>query len=367
MTPYEERFKRIKAAVALESVDKIPFVPCGAAFNAKVCGVKMADYLKSMRYNCTVNLRALDIIGGVDGVQATITSPDTLPLIWLSETKVPGRDRGMSDDELWQVNEKELITDEDYDDILSKGFDRWYFGFLKNRLGDPLWKAMPYFLYYKRSEQRFKKAGYPSINMGALAAPFEMYCGGRSLQTFFAKDLRQDPDKIEEVFKVTQAARIKFYSRLLDFYRPFGMWVGAWRGTSSMISPKWFERFCWPYLLELAELCLSKGVTPIFHLDTCWDKGLEYFSCLPKGKCIMALDGTTDIRKAKQVVGDRMCIMGDVPASLLSLATEEEVYHYSQALIRDIGPTGFILSSGCDVPFNAKLENVRMMIRACEN
>jgi hypothetical protein len=106
MTPYEERFKRIKAAVALESEDKIPFVPCGAAFNAKVCGVKMADYLKSMRYNCTVNLKALDIIGGVDGVQATITSPDTLPLIWLSETKVPGRDRGMSDDELWQVTKK---------------------------------------------------------------------------------------------------------------------------------------------------------------------------------------------------------------------------------------------------------------------
>ena len=79
----------------------------------------------------------------------------------------------------------------------------------------------------------------------------------------------------------------------------------------------------------------------------------------------MALDGQTDIRAAKEVVGDKMCIMGDVPATLLAFDTAENTYDYCRALIRDVGPTGFMLCSGCDIPFNAKLENVQMMSKAC--
>ena len=34
------------------------------------------------------------------------------------------------------------------------------------------------------------------------------------------------------------------------------------------------------------------------------------------------------------------------------------------SLIRELGPHGFILQSGCDIPANAKLENVRAMVAA---
>jgi uroporphyrinogen-III decarboxylase len=40
---------------------------------------------------------------------------------------------------------------------------------------------------------------------------------------------------------------------------------------------------------------------------------------MPKGKCVLQLDGSTDIYKAKEIVGDRVCIQGDVPAALLTL------------------------------------------------
>ena len=366
MTAYDERLKRIMAAIAFEPVDRIPLVPCGTSFNAKVCGVKLADYVKSMPYNCTVNMKAAELIGGIDGVQNPIYSPDTLPLLWLSEVKIPGRSKGMSDDELWQVNEKELVKSEDYDLILSMGFYKWFNKFQRERLGNPIRKSIPFFLYLRRAIQRFRKAGYVCMNIGALATPFEMFCGGRSLESFFGEDLIEYPDKLQKVFRVTQAESMKTYAKMLNVFKPLGIWVGGWRGTPSMLSPDMFERFCWPYMEELANLCISKGVIPVFHLDSCWDNGLKYFNCLPAGKCIMALDGTTHICKAKETVGSKMCIMGDVPASLLAWGTENEVYEYCRGLIRDIGPNGFILSSGCDIPFNAKLENVRAMGAACK-
>jgi uroporphyrinogen-III decarboxylase len=49
---------------------------------------------------------------------------------------------------------------------------------------------------------------------------------------------------------------------------------------------------------------------------------------------------------------------------MLYLEEPEDVYDYSAKLIRELGPEGFILHSGCDIPANAKLENVRAMVAA---
>ena len=78
----------------------------------------------------------------------------------------------------------------------------------------------------------------------------------------------------------------------------------------------------------------------------------------------MATDGETDLFKAKKILGGHMCLMGDVPATMQCLGSPDEVYEYSTRLIRELGPEGFILQSGCDIAANAKLENVRAMVAA---
>jgi uroporphyrinogen-III decarboxylase len=84
---------------------------------------------------------------------------------------------------------------------------------------------------------------------------------------------------------------------------------------------------------------------------------------LPRGKVVLEIDGTTDIFKAKEVLGDHLCIMGDVPAQLLKLGTPDDVRAYVKKLIDVVGKGGgFILSSGCDVPVDAKPENVKAVI-----
>jgi uroporphyrinogen-III decarboxylase len=56
--------------------------------------------------------------------------------------------------------------------------------------------------------------------------------------------------------------------------------------------------------------------------------------------------------------------MGDVSAAMLFMESPDNVYDYSSRLIRELGPEGFILHSGCDIPTNAKLENVKAMVAA---
>src|SRR5659263_588202 len=79
------------------------------------------------------------------------------------------------------------------------------------------------------------------------------------------------------------------------------------------------------------------GITPILHMDSEWTPFFKYFKHLPARKCILNLDGTSDIFKAKEVLGDHMCIMGDVPATLLKLGEPEEVDEYCRRLIEEVG------------------------------
>jgi len=99
------------------------------------------------------------------------------------------------------------------------------------------------------------------------------------------------------------------------------------------------------------------------HLDTDWGMNLPYFKKLPKGKCVCDLDGTTDIFRAKEILKDHMCISGDVPASLLTVGKPEEVSEYCKRLIDHVGEGGgFMLTTGCECPIDAKPENLRAMV-----
>jgi uroporphyrinogen-III decarboxylase len=109
---------------------------------------------------------------------------------------------------------------------------------------------------------------------------------------------------------------------------------------------------------------VDSGLVALLHLDSDWTRELKRFRELPPGKCIVALDGETDIFAAKKILGDRLCIMGDVPASMLYLGDPDTVYRYCTRLIQELGPEGFILQSGCDIPPNASLENVQAMVAA---
>ena len=53
--------------------------------------------------------------------------------------------------------------------------------------------------------------------------------------------------------------------------------------------------------------------------------------------------------------------------AIVRAVTPEEVREYVYGLCRDIGPTGYIVASGCDIPTNARPENVRAMCDAANS
>ena len=361
-TLYDDRLARIKKAVAMEPVDKIPIAPCGNAYWARQQGVKIKDYLTDFELACTTNINAMNALGGVDATQNTIFTPYLLPTQWLSEVHVPGKELG--DDELWQVVEKGIVKDEDYDEILATGFEPFLNHCLKDRLNDNNANLVPFFEYVPTAAQRFVDAGIPCICDFLMILPFEYLCGGRTLETFFVEDLIGQPDKIEKVFEKIMEYTMPLYKGMMQSGMGKSVWIGGWRTAPFMLSDEIFDRFVWPYFKLYTDLCIENDILVTYHLDANWDRALHKFLELPAQKCILALDSATDIRMARKVLGDHMCILGDVPASLLAFGKPEAVKKYVNDMLDDIGSTGIIMASGCDIPANAKRENVKAMCDA---
>ena len=121
---YQERFDRIMAAVRLEPVDRIPVMQSGSACNAVFCGKKLVDYCDDPVVNTDCNLTASSLWGEVDGTQLTCFQPRNMARMWFGRVLMPGHE--LPENELWQMSEKEVIFQEDYDMLLEEGYPKFY-------------------------------------------------------------------------------------------------------------------------------------------------------------------------------------------------------------------------------------------------
>jgi len=360
----QERLTRIKQAVALEKPDRTPIVLEYAGFAAYVTNTPMAEFLSSPAKTLETMIQAYHLVGDADAINYGSFWAYGLCYDFMSKVRVPGVD--LPENDMWQVFETELMALEDYDRILDLGWPEFFENFMKERvlndvppeLLSPNWKTLDV-----RGE--WSANGVPVLSGGDVTTPIELLCGSRSLVEF-ASDMFKIPDKVEAVMDAMVPHLATGTIRQAKERGYPAVWIGGWRSAPSMLSPTMWNRFVWPYFSRLVNEVVDSGLIALLHLDSNWTRELEHFRELPKGKCIMSLDGETDIFKAKEVLGDHMCLMGDVSASMLYLDTPEQVYDYSTKLIQELGPEGFILQSGCDIPANAKLENVRAMVAAAQ-
>jgi hypothetical protein len=93
----------------------------------------MGDFVKDMPTATDMMIQAWDMVGGADAMEYGTYTPDMLSLAWLSRIYVPGRE--LPYDEAWQVQEKELMTVEDYDRIVEVGWNAFMAPFLEERVG----------------------------------------------------------------------------------------------------------------------------------------------------------------------------------------------------------------------------------------
>ena len=279
MSLYDERLKRTLDAIHMDPVDKIPFSYSGPAYVARREGLKMSTFVSDFAAATEASVKFCQSHPGIDSIHSPVMAVGLLPMLWLTQVRRPGVE--LPDDELWQLDEQEIISYDDYQKILDMGYGPWLDAFLKEKLDDPMAKMVPFFQYWPTTVERMtKEAQVPIMNYSTGSTAFEGLCGGRTLMSFF-DDIAEEPELIKQVMDNAHEYNMQSFCAQLDATHPPFVWVGGWRAAPSMLSHDTWMDLVWPYLKPMILACVERNVVPVLHFDSCWDREIETLKELP--------------------------------------------------------------------------------------
>jgi len=358
--------ERYQAAIALEPVDRNPVFPILITTAPRLYGITQADAWMDHDVAREAIIRAYEELGYDYGSKPNYYYP-MLPGKHCSapvRNLIPGKQLGV--DDLYQVDEKVLFERADYDRIAALGWngfwDEHYEKISRKTLAEfTRMQAMSNQLYV--DDMRIcAERGMPIFLGVAVDSVLMAFSLCRTLSEF-TKDLYEVPDKVAAAMEASCDDLIANAIQVCKNNGNNVAFIVLERGSGFYYRLPLFERFEWPFLQRYVDAFVSEDIVPWLHFDTDWGLNLPYLKQLPAGKCVCDLDGTTDIFKAKEILKGHMCISGDVPASLLTLGTADEVAEYCKRLIDVVGEDGgFMLTTGCECPIDAKRENIIAMV-----
>jgi hypothetical protein len=372
--------ERVWAAIRLEKPDRVPIDILASAAYAQVTGLTVADWYANTDEDkqwASID-KVWDYTGGWDMDLTSFAQGNPMVVkVGMGRAmgvrfKFPGVD--LPDNYTAQAFEQEVMTLKDYDTIADIGWQRFMDEDYQFRIMDitpeDAAKAQEEGAgSFFRALDRWKKLGvvtlYP-VNASPLH-PFFRFSMARSMVRFM-EDLRYHPTLVEKALK---AATREYIEQIIPACQALGFklsFTAEERAEGFFFPLPIFERFWWPYTQEIVDALWSEGIVTWFHLDQNWDKNIPYFKKLPRSSAILALDSTTNIFAAKEVLRGHLCLAGDVSPALMSLGKPEDVEVYCKKLIDEVGGDGgFILSTGCEMPTAVKLDNWRAMIQTAKN
>ncbi len=394
---YEERLQRIKDAAQLKKPDRVPIsIPFGY-FPAKFTGIttynafynydkwrdafiKAVEFLKPDTYGITVN-----------------SSGYIMETLGNRQMKWPGHGVSMNDSH--QAVEMENMKADEYDLFIEDTADFYIRYFMPRAYEalEPLAKLPPLYsapgvvpygllaspeytqmlqklmesgrLWVEWQEQvrilnqELRELGYPNLETvrAGGGSPFDSISDFLRGMRGTMLDMYRQPDKLLEAIELLSRRRMKAIEELppTNEFRLSGM--ALHRGSAGFMSNKQFEKFYWPYLLKSIKGLAEKGYTVSIFFEGDYTSRLEYLLDMPKGKVIGRFD-CSDMKRVKEVLGGHICITGNVPSSLLTAGTPQEVRDYCKWLIDNIGKDGgYIMTTGSSID-KAQPENLKAMV-----
>jgi len=135
------------------------------------------------------------------------------------------------------------------------------------------------------------------------------------------------------------------------------------KGADGFLSDKQFKTFYWPYFKKLLTGLINEGCVPFPWAEGGYNTRLETIRDIPQGKTVWGFD-TTDMARVKKIMGNVACIGGNLPLSILSVGTKQQIKDEVKKLIKTCGKDGsYIMINGAVID-DVNPENVRTMIQA---
>jgi uroporphyrinogen-III decarboxylase len=400
---YKERVTRIKDAIQLKKrPDRVPLMPLPSMFPALYAGLTveeaMYDYDK-----CSAAFRKFVLDFEPDGHMGSAQFGPGRYFEILDYKLYSWPGHGVSAMHSYQCNEGEYMKENEYDALIqdpSGFFSNVYlprvFGALESFQMLPFlpgileiygvaFNFIPYGLppvqaalkaLMEAGEEALKWAGavggiegelttlgFPQILAGFTKAPFDTIGDTLRGTKGIMLDIYRQPDKLIEAMEALTPLMIKMGVGGAQMNGKPIVFMPLHKGADGFLSGDQFKTFYWPTFRKVMLGLIEEGCIPFPAAEGGYNSRLEVIKDLPKGKTLWMFD-QTDMARAKKILGNTACILGNVPLDLLSVGTPQQVKEYVKKLIESAGKGGgFMLGNGAFFD-DIKAENLKAMMEA---
>lgn len=398
---YRANVARLKDAVLMEKTpDRVPVMILGTFMQAQLYGVTPYECMYEYEKLFSSNKRFLqDYKPDLYSNPAFVGSGRILDILDLKQYRWPGH--GVSEKSGYQCVEGEYMKADDYQALIDDPSDFWLRTWIPRVFGtlEPLkdispfpylWEivgvsghmipfgipgvqealkalmaagseAMSWVQQVQTFVREAKAMGFLCSSGGAAKAPYDVLADTLRGTHGIMMDLYRQPDMVLKAMERILPLQINQGVGMATMAGHPLVFIPLHKGADGFMSDEQFKKFYWPTLKALILGLAEEGCVPFLFCEGGYNTRLEYLQELPKGSCMWVFD-RTDMAKAKEMLGDRLCIGGNVPAGLILTGTADKVKEYCRQLIDTAAKGGgYIMSFGTAMD-DGKEETIRAMI-----
>jgi uroporphyrinogen-III decarboxylase len=189
--------------------------------------------------------------------------------------------------------------------------------------------------------------GFPGMGLNIVKTPFD-YLGDTLRGTKgVLTDMFRRPDDLLAACEAYVPVLVKSIVGASDRTgAPAALYV-LHKGADAFMSQEQFEKFYWPTWKQVMLALYEEGITSYLFIEGSYNNRLENLAEMPEKSLVCHFD-KTDMRRVKEVLSDKFIIAGNVPASLMSVGTIDEVRAYCDDLVElfEDAPA-YIMAHGC--------------------
>ena len=395
---YEEKERRIQQATNLEKPDRVPIiimadpsdftdVPRSAAYYDPIA-FKKASIQVTLDFDADVGSSGLPTSG------RALELLDVRSRRWPGGPLPPDYEYQFVEGEYMKANEYDIFFKDPTDFMLRYYLPRMYgvaeplaklpylgysFNFLEGittmfdspefadmarRLSEAGREMKKFRELIGNTAEEMAQLGYPAFSHFGPAggAPFDTVSSFLRGMQGAMTDMFRQPENLIKLCNVIQDQRLAMAQPADLTARGHQKRLGMplWRGDTSFMSQKQFEKFYWPGLKKQIVTLAELGYIPIPVFEDEFGDRLECLLELPKARVIALVD-YTDVFKLSKMLKGHLCVMGGGPLSHKKCSIQE-VEDYNKRLIDECAVDGgFILS--LRLPVDEKKEDVQAMIQ----
>jgi MtaA/CmuA family methyltransferase len=197
---------------------------------------------------------------------------------------------------------------------------------------------------------------------GNVQCPFRSAVMLRGLNDFML-DLIGNPKGVHDLLEFTTAVAIAYGKRLVECGADILMPSNP-LASGNLISAEHYKEFAYPYDREMVASFKDEGIKTILHI--CGKVQDRLYLIADTGYDGVSVDSVVNLQRAKEEVGDRICLVGNVDVFRpLRKGSAQQVWQKALECIEAAGSGGrFMLSASCEIIADTPEENLRALVDA---